>query len=167
MKKNIITLIVILSCAGAALAADPVEGFWLSVDPITKEIQSGWEMYEKDGYLYGKMLSAIDCSPTDKAHKCHDSYPDFPIAGKVNELPILGTPWIFDLRMESPGHWTNGYIINPDDGSMYRLSLTFHPADGKKFHNETLEIHGQLLHLALSVSQYWRRATHEEAGALK
>jgi len=167
MKKIIIAAIAILVFTGTVFAGDPVEGYWLSVDPITGAIQSGWEMYESNGYMYGKMLSAVRCSPTDKAHKCHDTYPDFPIDGKVNELPILGTPWIFDLRMESPGHWTNGYIINPDDGNMYKLTLTYHPADGKKFHNETLEMHGQLLHLGLAVSQYWRKATHEEAGALK
>jgi uncharacterized protein (DUF2147 family) len=167
MKKIITTAIVILACAGYAFAADPVEGFWLSVDPITGKIQSGWEMYESNGFMYGKMLSAVGCTPTDKAHKCNGSYTGFPIAGKTNELPILGTPWIFDLIMESPGHWTNGYIINPDDGNMYKLSLTFHPADGKKFHNETLEIHGQLLHLGFSASQYWRRATREEASSLQ
>jgi len=167
MKKIITAVIAVLLYAAAAFAADPVEGFWLSVDPITGEIQSGWEMYESNGYMYGKMLSAVRCSPTDKAHKCHESYAGFPIAGKVNELPILGPPWIFGLGMEGPGHWTNGYIINPDDGNMYKLSLKHHPADGGKFHHETLEIHGQLLHLALSVSQHWRRATREEASALK
>jgi uncharacterized protein (DUF2147 family) len=167
MKKFITAVIVLFVYAGAGFAADPIEGFWMSVDPITKEIQSGWEMYERNGYMYGKMLSAVRCSPTDKAHKSNDSYPDFPIAGKVNELPILGTPWIFNLRMESTGHWTNGYIVNPDDGNIYKLSLTYHPADGGKFPHETLEMHGQLLHLPLAVSQYWRRATREEAGALK
>ena len=166
MKKIIAPAVVIFVCAGIAFAADPVEGFWLSVDHKTGEIQSGWEMYQSNGYLYGKMLSAIRCSPTDKAVKCNESYDGFPIAGKVNQLPILGTPWIFDLRMESPGHWTNGYIVNPDDGDIYRLSLIHHDADGGKFRQETLEIHGQLLHLSLGESQYWRRATREEASAL-
>jgi uncharacterized protein (DUF2147 family) len=167
MKKTITTVIVILACAGYAFATDPVEGFWLSVDPITGKIQSGWEMYESNGIMYGKMLSAVGCTPTTNAAKCRDSYTGFPVAGKVNQLPILGTPWMFNLRMESPGHWTNGYIINPDDGHIYKLSLTYHPADGHKFQHETLEMQGQLLHLAISVSQYWRRATREEARALK
>jgi len=168
MKKPIATAIAILVFAGTAFASDPVEGFWLSVDPVTGKIQSGWEIYvNDDGHLYGKMISAIHVSPTDKAHKCYDSYDNFPIDGKANELPLLGTPWIFGLQMESPGHWTNGFIVNPDDGKMYKLSLRFHPADGGKFQHETLEIHGQLLHLALSASQYWRRSTQEEASALR
>ena len=167
MKKIIAAIIFVLLCAGTAFAADPAEGFWLSVDRKTGKVESGWEIYESNGYLYGKMLSAIGCSPADKAVKCHENYDNFPIAGKVNQLPILGTPWIFGLRVESPGHWTDGYIVNPDDGHMYKLSFTFHQADGHKFQHETLEIHGQLLHLAISVSQYWRRATREEASVLK
>ena len=166
MKKIIIAAIVILVYAGTAFAddPDPVEGFWLSVDHKTGKIQSGWEMYEQDGYMYGKMLSAVGFSPDTRAARCRESYTNFPIAGKVNQLPLFGTPWIFGLRMESSGHWTNGYIVNPEDGNMYRLSLTYHPADGKNFKQETLEIRGWLLFF--SGSQYWRRATREEASSL-
>jgi len=164
MKKILVTVIFMVVCAAAAFAADPAEGFWLSVDGKTGEIQSGWEIYASNGYLYGKMLSAVGCSPTDKAARCRDSYANFPIDGKVNQLPVFGTPWIFGLRMESPGYWANGSIINPEDGNMYKCSLIHHPADGKKFQQEALEIRGQLLFF--SGSQYWRRTTREGAGAL-
>jgi uncharacterized protein (DUF2147 family) len=165
MKKTITTVIIILACAGYAFAADPVEGFWLSVDPISGKIQSGWEMYINNNTMYGKMVSAVGCLPTTNAVKCKDSYANFPIAGKVNQLPILGTPWMFNLQMDSPGRWINGNIVNPDDGNMYKLTLIYHPADGKKFKQETLEVRGQLL--IFSGSQYWRRATREEASALR
>jgi len=164
MKKIITTAIVILVCVGAAFATDPVEGFWLSVDDKTGEIKSGWEIYESNGYLYGKMLSAVGFSSATKAARCRESYANFPVAGKVNQLPLLGPPWIFGLRMESPGHWTNGNVINPEDGNMYKCSIIYHPADGKKFKQEALEIRGQLLFF--SGSQYWKRATREEASAL-
>jgi uncharacterized protein (DUF2147 family) len=164
MKKIITTAIVILVYAGAAFAADPVEGFWLSVDDKSGEIKSGWEIYESNGVLYGKMLSAVGFSSTTRASRCRDSYAGFPIAGKANQLPLLGTPWIFGLRRESPGRWTNGNIINPEDGNMYKCTLIHHPADGKKFKQEALEIRGQLL--VFSGSQYWKRATREEASAL-
>jgi uncharacterized protein (DUF2147 family) len=165
MKKIITASIVILVCAGAGFAADPVEGFWLSVDDKTGEIKSGWEIYESNGYMYGKMLSAVGFTSATKAARCRDSYAGFPIDGKVNQLPLLGTPWLFGLRRESPGKWTNGNIVNPEDGNMYKCSLIHHPADGKKFQQEALEIRGQLL--VFSGSQYWKRATREEAGALK
>jgi uncharacterized protein (DUF2147 family) len=164
MKKVITAVFAVLVCAGAAFAADPVEGFWLSVDHKTGEIKSGWEIYESNGYLYGKILSAVGCSSADKAARCKESYANFPIAGKVNQLPVIGTPWIFGLRMERPGSWINGNVINPEDGNMYKCSLIHHPADGRKFQYETLEVRGQLL--VFSGSQYWRRATREEASSL-
>jgi len=165
MKKIITLAIVILIYAGTAFAVDPVEGFWLSVDHITGEIKSGWEIYETNGTLYGKMLSAVGFSSTTRAARCRDSYAGFPIPGKVNQLPLLGTPWIFGLRRESPGHWVNGHVISPEDGNIYKCTIRHHPADGKKFKQEALEIRGQLL--VFSGSQYWKRATREEASSLK
>jgi len=164
MKKIITVMVFILLYSVNVFAADPVEGYWLSVDSKTGEIQSGWEIYVSNGFLYGKMLSAIGLSPTDKAVKCRNSYDNFPIDGKVNQLPFFGTPWIFGLSMERPGSWSNGNVINPDDGSMYKCSIKYHPADGKKFKQEALEIRGQLLFF--SGSQYWRRSTREEASTL-
>jgi hypothetical protein len=164
MKKIIFAAIAILIYAGTAFADDPVEGFWLSIDAKTGKIQSGWEMYEKDGYMYGKMLSAVGFTSASRAVRCRDSYANFPITGKVNQLPLFGTPWMFGLTMKSPGHWADGFIVNPEDGNMYKLSLIYHPADGKKFQQETLEVRGQLLFF--SGSQYWRRATREEASSL-
>jgi uncharacterized protein (DUF2147 family) len=165
MKKIIIITTVILLCTGNAFAADPAEGYWLSVDDKTGEIKSGWEIYESNGILYGKILSAVNCTAEDKAVKCRESYAGFPIAGKVNQLPVFGPTWIFGLSREKPGYWSNGNIINPEDGNMYKCSIIHHPADGKKFKQETLEIRGQLLFF--SGSQYWLRTTREGAGALR
>jgi len=164
MKKIITAVIAVLISTGTAFAADPVEGFWMSVDDKTGEIKSGWEIYESNGSLYGKMLSVAGFSSATRAARCRESYAKFPVAGKVNQLPLLGPPWIFGLRREGPGHWTNGNVINPEDGNMYKCSIIHHPADGKKFKQETLEIRGQLLFF--SGSQFWRKATREEASAL-
>jgi len=165
MKKIFAAAIVILIYASAAFAADPAEGFWLSVDQRTGKIESSWEIYQDNGYLYGKLISGIGISSTDKAVKCRENYANYPIAGKVNQLPLLGSPWIFGLHMEGPGKWSNGSVINPSDGNMYKCSIIYHPADGKKFKQEALEVKGQLLFF--SGSQYWRRATREEAIAIK
>jgi uncharacterized protein (DUF2147 family) len=83
----------------------------------------------------------------------------------VNQLPVLGTPWIFNLSMENAGRWTNGSVIDPSNGNIYKCSLIYHPADGGKYLQEILEIRGQLL--IFSGSQYWRRATREEAETLR
>ena len=165
MKNIPVTSALILLCATFAFAADPAEGFWLSVDDKTGEIQSGWEIYQEDGILYGKILSALTLSAADIAARCREGYANFPVAVKVNTLPVLGTPWIFGLRMENPGSWTGGNVINPSNGNMYRCSIIHHPADGRRYPQEALEMRGQLL--IFSGSQYWRRATREEASSLR
>jgi len=165
MKKIIVTAIIILICSQTVFAADPVEGFWLGYDSKTGEIQTGWEIYESNGYMCGKIVSGITCTPEDKAVKCKDSYANFPVQGKANQLTIFNTPWIFGLTMEKPGYWTNGNIINVEDGNMYKCSLIHHPADGKKYQKETLEIRGQLLFF--TGGQFCNRATREEVYALK
>ncbi|MDR0315651.1 MAG: DUF2147 domain-containing protein [Treponema sp.] len=165
MKRFLVAALVMLICAGTVFALDPAEGYWLSVDSITGKVESGWEIYESEGHLLGRMLSALGTTAASRATRCRESYPDFPVAGNVKQLPVLGTPWIFGLRMESPGRWSNGNVIDPSNGSIYRCSLIYHPADGGRFQYETLEIRGQLLFF--SGSQYWRRATREEAAALR
>jgi uncharacterized protein (DUF2147 family) len=160
MKKYYLTMALALLCAGVSFAADPVEGYWLNADG-----KSGWEIYQKDGVLFGKMLSTLGATETSIATKCRNSYQDFPVSGKVNLMPLLGTPWIFDLRMESYGRWSGGSIINPTDGSVYKCSIMYHPADGKEFPSETLEIRGHLL--MFSGSDFWHRATLEEAASLR
>jgi uncharacterized protein (DUF2147 family) len=166
MKKMLtIAALIIFVYAGAVFANDPAEGFWLSVDQRTGVVESGWEIYEDNGFLLGRLLSGLGMTASDRATRCRDSYTNFPETGRVNQLPILGTPWIFGLSQEGPGRWANGNVIDPSKGSIYRCSISYHPADGKKFMQEALEIRGQLLFF--SGSQYWRRATREEASALR
>jgi uncharacterized protein (DUF2147 family) len=168
MKRIIMMAAFVVFCAGVVCAAedDPVEGFWLSVDDKTGEIQSGWHIYQDSGVLYGKMLSAINCTAADKAIKCRTTYEDFPIATDVKQLPVLGSPWIFGLRRVSSGTWTGGHIINPDDGKMYKCKITYRSADGKKYKTDCLEMRGEI-GLGIGRSQYWQKATREEASALR
>ncbi|MDR0721178.1 MAG: DUF2147 domain-containing protein [Treponema sp.] len=145
---------------------DPAEGFWMSVDTKTGEIQSCWELYQTEGVLYGKMLSAVGITVESKAIKCRDHYRDFPLAGRVSQLPILGTPWIFGLKRQSMGTWVDGKIINPGDGALYTCKIRYHPGDGKKYPTECLEIRGEI-GLGIGGSQYWQRTSREQAGALR
>jgi uncharacterized protein (DUF2147 family) len=168
MKRISLVTSIIIFCAvfSSAQERDPAEGFWLSIDDKTGEVQSGWEMYQRDGILYGAMLSAPGLAASDRAAKCRRSYRNFPVAGEVNQLPVLGTSWIFNLRRESPGTWINGNVINPGDGNMYKCKIIYHPADGQRFETECLEMRGEL-GLGIGRSQYWQRTTREQAGALR
>jgi uncharacterized protein (DUF2147 family) len=167
MKKIALIAAVFIMISGLCFAADPCEGFWVSVDDKSGKLTGGWELYVSGGKLLGKVLSLADKAQDSKAVKCKDSYKDFPVAGKVNEMTIVGTPWMFGLNPDKkPGSWTGGNILDAGTGHLYKCKAIFHPADGKKFLTDTLEMRGEI-GLGIGRSQYWRKSTREEASGLR
>lgn len=157
---------MIFAGAGMCFAADPLEGYWISYDDKTGNETAGWQIYADADKLCGKILSAPGVLETAKAAKCKASYPGFPVSGKVNEMPVIGSPWIFGLTKKDTGQWVNGNVIDPDDGKIYNCKLTFHPADGKNYKTDTLEMRGEI-GLGLGRSQFWKKAAREDALALR
>jgi len=159
-------MLVLAFIPGLCLWADPVEGFWISVDEKTGKATAGWEIYLTGDRLFGRILSVAGHPQDVKATNCKDSYKDFPLAGKVNEMTVVGTPWIFNLTRNNNGVWGGGNIIDPDEGKIYGCRITFHPRDGKKYMVDTLEMRG-ILAGPLGRSQYWKKSTREEASSLR
>jgi len=166
MKKIACFAAVFVFIFGGYLAADPAEGFWVSVDEKSGKATAGWEIYTVGNKLFGRILSVSGHPQDVKATNCKESYKGFNQPGKVNEMTVVGTPWIFDLTMDKPGIWSGGSIIDPDGGSMYKCKITFRPQDGKKYLTDTLEMRGEI-GLGIGRSQYWQKATRAEAAALR
>lgn len=163
MKKTVFSMIFVFVICGS-LFADPVIGFWKSIDDETGELTAGWEIYEKDGLLYGEIISLVGFPADQKAEMCDSSYKGFPLKGNVSEMTVIGTPWIFGLEKEDEGEWDGGKVIDPESGKMYTCEITFHPI-GKKYKVETLEMRGKIG--PFGRSQYWQRSTLEEVKAIK
>ena len=167
MKRMAFFVLVFVLVSGVCFAADPAEGFWISVDEKSGKATAGWEIFTVEGLLFGRILSVADHPQTELATKCKDSYPSFPVVGKVSEMPIVGTPWIFSLaRDKQPGSWSGGQIIDPNDGKIYKCKITYRPQDGKKFLQDTLEMRGEI-GLGIGRSQFWQKCTKEQASALR
>ena len=166
MKKGIVLTVVFVLSAGVFLAADPVEGYWVSVDEKTGKTTAGWEIYQSGGKLYGKILGVVGYPPDVKADKCKESYAGFPVPGKVNQLPVRGTPWIFGLTMDRQGQWSGGNVVDPETGNMYKCRITFRPADGRRYPVDTLEMRGEI-GLGIGRSQFWRKSTQAEVAGLR
>jgi len=166
MRKIALFVVGFFFVSGLCFAADPAEGFWISVDEKSGKATAGWEIYTVGNQLFGKILSVADHPQTDKASKCKDSYSGFPVQGKVSDMTVVGTPWIFNLTMDKTGNWSGGQIIDPNDGKMYKCKITFRPQDGKKFVKDTLEMRGEI-GLGIGRSQYWQKCTKDEASALR
>jgi len=158
--KSFVLFIFLFFTVGYCFAADPAEGFWISVDDKSGKVTAGWEIYANGDTLYGKILSVAGYPQDVKAVKCKDSYRGFPLTGKVSEMTVVGTPWIFGLSRDKPGVWIGGQVIDPDTGSVYKCRVTYHSK------NDTLEMRGEI-GLGIGRSQFWRKSSREEASALK
>ena len=166
MKKTLMVILVCTAVATFPLAADPVEGYWLSVDEKTSRVTAGWIIYQEGGKLYGKPLSMADYPSTTLAVRCRDSYEGFPLPGRVNQMPAIGTPWIFGLTSTRTGEWSGGHVINPEDGRMYRCRITFRAADGRRYRTDVLEMRGEI-GLGIGRSQFWQKTDFETASSLR
>ena len=165
MKKTIALLFALAVITGFCFAADPVEGYWISIDENTGKITAGWEIYQTNGKLFGKILSLADHPKTALADKCKESYAGFPVNGTVNKMTVVGTPWIYSLSMKKTGEWDSGSIVNPDDGKLYKCRIIFRQADGKKFKTDMLEMRGEI-GLGIGRSQFWQKTDLKTAESL-
>lgn len=166
MKKLIAVMSALLFAATLCFAADPAEGFWISVDEKTNEDTAGWKIWHEGGKLNGKILSVAEHPQDEKATGGKGkSYDNFMKGADVGTLTTVGTTWIWDLTQQAEGKWANGYIIDPGDGKRYKCRITFHKADGKKFKTDTLEMRGEVG--PFGRSQFWKKSTEAAASGLR
>lgn len=166
MKKLIALVASVLLLGTMCFAADPAEGYWISVDEKTNQPTAGWQIWEHGGKLNGKILSVADAPQDTKAEGAKGKhYDNFMNNVDIGTLTSVGTAWIWDLSKDGEGKWSGGYIIDPGDGKRYKCRITFHKADGKKYKSDTLEMRGEVG--PFGRSQFWKSASEAEAKALR
>jgi len=164
--KKLLAALCVLALGALVFAADPAEGFWISVDEKSGKETGGWHVYQENGKLCGKILSVAGKPQDSKAeHAKGKSYKNFMNGADIGTLPVVGTTWIWDLECDKEGSWDDGYIIDPNDGKRYKCEITFHKADGKKYPQDTLEMRGKVG--PIGRSQFWKKADEAKASGLK
>lgn len=165
MKKKSLWFILCAVLVSLPCSADPVVGLWKSVDEKTGKVTGVWKIEIKNTMLFGEMVLATDRDPRGAVTACKDTYPDFPRKGKVKNMALVGTPFIYNLTKKSEGQWHKGYIIDPGSGKYYYCKITFRKADGKKYLHDTLEMRGEI-GAGIGRSQYWLRTDENETSEL-
>ncbi len=163
MKNVLVFTCILLFLTVGLYAADPAIGFWKSIDDESGEITAGWEVYEEQGILYGKILKVVGQPADALATACEGPYKDFPVAGDTSKMTLINTPWIYGLENKGEGKWKSGKIIDPENGKMYTSEITFHKAGGK-YKMDTLEMRGKIG--PFGRSQFWQKSTREEIMSL-
>jgi uncharacterized protein (DUF2147 family) len=164
--KNITILFLLILMPVYCFASDPACGFWISVDDKSGKVMAGWEIFENDGKLGGKIIALSNFPQDQKAAPCKESYEGFPASGKVNEMTVIGTQWIWGLSKDGEGQWSGGSIVDPKSGNLYKCRITFHAADGKKYKTDTLELRGEI-GMGIGRSQFWKKSSAQEISEMQ
>ena len=129
---------------GAQAQMTPV-GSWHTIDDKTGEIKSLVVITESSGVLSGRVDKLLRKDADQKAvcDKCTDDRKDKPMLG----LEIIRAA----KKAEGKDVWEGGNIVDPDNGTVYKLKLT--PVDGGK----KLEVRGFIGFALLGRTQTWVR----------
>ena len=137
MRTFVLAASLALAVATPALAADPVEGEWLTQDKMGK-VLIGPCSTNPD--LMCGTISAVN----DKTKTTDANNPD----PARRSRPLMGMPIVRDFKKAGPGRWTGGKIYDPKNGKSYDSKMSIKP-DG------TLKVEGCVLFVCQA--QTWTR----------
>ena len=148
-KKRLIILSASLMCICSGMtfaqATDPAVGVWKTIDDKTNEPSSLIKIDEVNGKLEGTIIKTFP-KPNEKplvyCTLCKDDRKD---------KPILGMKIMTDLKRDKPGAWSDGRILDPEEGEIYRVKIT--TEDGKK-----MDVRGYIGFPLLGRTQVWYKA---------
>ncbi len=125
--------------AAPALAADPVEGEWLT-QAATGKVRIA-PCPGKPNLMCGN-ISWLKDPANATAKDTHN--PD----AALQSRPIMGMPMIWNFKQAARGRWTGGKIYDPNTGKTYDSRISLNP-------NGTLKVEGCIL--VVCQAQTWRR----------
>ena len=145
MKKWFCLLLVFgISSGFAAEHISPI-GLWQTIDDHTKQPASVVKLWSHQHKLYGKVVKIYAVNgnkPTDLCWHC---------PGNLHNKPVQGLTFLWNMQQKSAESWSDGKIMDPKTGSIYRCKMTMD--DGGKF----LRVRGYIGMPLLGRTQIWRR----------
>ncbi len=137
--KNILSLVFCLF-AFSLMAQNDYVGTWKTVDDTDGATKSHFEIYEKDGKLYGKVVKLLEAATTDVCTDC---------PGDKNGKNLVGMELLMGLEKDGD-YWSDGEIIDPADGKVYSCYIELEEKD-------KLKVRGYIGFSLLGRTQYWYR----------
>jgi uncharacterized protein (DUF2147 family) len=127
-----------------AQSTDPVLGIWKTIDEKTNQPSSLIRLDEKNGELIGTVTELIPTPGEILVTHCNLCKDDR--KGK----PITGMVIMKGLKRSSPGVWSGGEILDPEEGEIYKVKINM-------VNEKTLEVRGYIGIPLLGRTQTWVR----------
>ncbi|MCP0913598.1 MULTISPECIES: DUF2147 domain-containing protein [Legionella] len=124
------------------MASQSPVGTWTTTDDKTGKKRAVVNLEINQGSLSGTIVRVYpQPGDTGICSKC---------SGKFKDKPIEGLRFLWGLKEQGKGVWSDGYILDPKSGKIYRAKLT---VKGKK-----LYVRGYVGLSMLGRTQIWVRA---------
>lgn len=145
MRRGLLSTVaaLIFSAPVPAQTPDP-SGLWKTVSDRTGQADSLVRIVEINGEFRGTVVTVFSPpadSPNPLCELCE---------GELKDRPVIGMTILRGLRREGE-RYTGGEILDPDDGKVYRCTVTVIEG-GKK-----LDVRGYIGIPLLGRSQVWQR----------
>ena len=137
------TAILFISFPAWGNSHSPV-GRWKTIDDKTGKPKGVIEIWETRGVLYGKIIETFEKPEDGKPQICDKC------DGALKNAPILGLRIIWDMRKDGSA-WTGGWILDPDNGKIYRAKMSLLGDDRE------LKVRGYIGFSFIGRSQIWQR----------
>ena len=115
-------------------------GTWKTIDDVTGDAKSHIEIYQDNGAFCGKIKSLLQRDPDTVCESCKGVKKDQPLVGMV----------IMEGLIPHKNYWSNGTIMDPENGKTYKCKIYLESPD-------KLKVRGYIGIEALGRNQYWTR----------
>jgi uncharacterized protein (DUF2147 family) len=139
-KKRFVTIVLFFLVIFFA-QSQTVIGKWKTIDDETGKPKGIVEIYEQSGKIYGKVVDILE--QENKKRVCENC------SGDDKNKPILGMIIIKGLSKEG-AEYTNGKILDPKNGKLYKCYITLETKD-------KLKVRGYIGISLFGRTQYWYR----------
>lgn len=123
------------------ISAQEITGKWATFDDVTHEKKGVIEIYKKNQSYYGKIVKSFTSTSDKLCDKCK---------GDKQNKPIIGLVIIEKLKEEN-GQYTEGTILDPENGKIYDCYIEL-------IEKDKLKVRGFIGFSLLGRTQYWQRA---------
>lgn len=142
MKKILCFILIFFFTNALSAQHAAIVGKWKTIDDETGKPLSIIEIYEKHNKIYGKVIEIFN-PKNKKIPKCERC------DGEDKNKQIIGLIVIKGLTWHK-NEYTNGKILDPKHGKLYKCSISFENKD-------KLKVRGFIGIEILGRTQYWER----------
>ncbi len=113
-----VMVIIIFALIGQNAYSQTIVGKWKTIDDETGEAKSIVQIWKaEDGMFYGKVMKLFD--PKKQESVCDKCDPS---DTRYNQK-VLGMKVIMGMKKTGANEWTDGTILDPNNGKVYKCKL--------------------------------------------